>query len=149
VNLQQWLRWVGRQNVEEVMEESSTMIMKTPRSKLLTKIGQNALAVLCSFLLLQTGSPLAAQTQQKPDSPVPKEASANVPPEQQAAVQISPDQLDALVAPIALYPDPLLAQVLAASTYPLELMQLQQWLAKNKALQDKALEDAVSKQPWD
>jgi hypothetical protein len=43
----------------------------------------------------------------------------------------------------------MLAQVLAASTYPLELMQLQQWLAKNKDLKDKALEDAVSKQPWD
>ena len=79
--------------------------------------------------------PLAAQTQQKPDSPVPKEASANIPPEQQqAAVKISPDQLDSLVAPIALYPDPMLAQVLAASTYPLELVQLQQWLAKNTTL---------------
>jgi hypothetical protein len=71
------------------------------------------------FLLLQTGSPLAAQTQQKPDSPVPKAGGVNIPPEQQeAAVKISPDQLDSLVAPIALYPDPMLAQVLAASTYP-------------------------------
>lgn len=42
--------------------------------------------------------------------------------------KISPDQLDSLVAPIALYPDPLLAQALAASTYPLEIIQLQQWL---------------------
>ena len=48
-----------------------------------------------------------------------------------AATTIPADQLDSLVAPIALYPDPLLAQTLAASTYPLELMQLQQWLAKN------------------
>jgi hypothetical protein len=59
------------------------------------------------------------------------------------------EQLDALVAPIALYPDDLLAQTLAASTYPLELIQLQQWLEKNKNLKDKALVDAVSKQPWD
>jgi hypothetical protein len=125
------------------------MIKKTLRSKLLRKIGQNALAVLCSFLLLQMGSPLVAQTQQKPDSPVPK-GSVDTPPEQQeATVKIPPDQLDSLVAPIALYPDPMLAQVLAASTYPLELMQLQQWLAKNKDLKDKALVDAVSKQPWD
>ena len=56
------------------------------------------------------------------------------------------DQLDSLVAPIALYPDPLLAQVLAASTYPLELVQLQQWLAKHKDLKDKALADAVQKE---
>src|SRR5215470_714908 len=62
---------------------------------------------------------------------------------------IPPDQLDSLVAPIALYPDPLLAQVLAASTYPLEIVQLEQWLEKNKELKDKALADAVAKQSWD
>jgi hypothetical protein len=45
--------------------------------------------------------------------------------------------------------DPLLAQVLAASTYPLEVIQLQQWLAQHKDLKDKALTDAVMKQPWD
>src|SRR5205823_13176519 len=63
--------------------------------------------------------------------------------------KIPADQLDSLVAPIALYPDPLLAQALAASTYPLELVQLQQWLEKNKNLKDRALADAVAKQPWD
>jgi len=62
---------------------------------------------------------------------------------------IPPDQLDSLVAPIALYPDPLLAQVLAASTYPLEIVQLGQWLEKNGSLQGQALADAVAKQPWD
>src|SRR4029453_9949970 len=50
------------------------------------------------------------------------------------ASRIPAEQLDSLVAPIALYPDPLLAQTLAASTYPLELMQLQQWLARNPGL---------------
>ena len=48
-----------------------------------------------------------------------------------------------------LYPDPLLAQTLAASTYPLEIIQLQQWMDRNKNLQGKALADAVAKQPWD
>jgi uncharacterized protein DUF3300 len=65
------------------------------------------------------------------------------------AAKIPPEQLDSLVAPIALYPDPMLAQVLAASTYPLEIIQLQQWLENNKSLKDKALADAVGKQPWD
>lgn len=65
------------------------------------------------------------------------------------APKIPLDQLDSLVAPIALYPDPLLAQTLAASTYPLEIIQLQQWLTKNTGLKDKALADAVAKQPWD
>src|SRR4030095_631516 len=64
------------------------------------------------------------------------------------APQLPKDQLDSLVAPIALYPDSLLAQTLAASTYPLEVIQLQQWMQKNQNLQDKALADAVAKQPW-
>ena len=64
-------------------------------------------------------------------------------------MSIPADQLDSLVAPIALFPDPVLAQVLAASTYPLELLQLHQWLQKNPGLKDKALLDAVAKQPWD
>jgi hypothetical protein len=70
-------------------------------------------------------------------------------PASDQAPKIPSDQLDSLVAPIALYPDPLLAQTLAASTYPLELIQLQQWLLKNPELKDKALADAVAKQPWD
>src|ERR1043166_7950318 len=65
------------------------------------------------------------------------------------APKLPNDQLDSLVAPIALYPDSLLAQTLAASTYPLEVIQLQQWMNNNKNLQGKALADAVAKQPWD
>jgi hypothetical protein len=61
--------------------------------------------------------------------PSPRPARAASPLDQ--AAKIPPDQLDSLVAPIALYPDPMLAQTLAASTDPLELIQLQQWLAKN------------------
>jgi hypothetical protein len=63
--------------------------------------------------------------------------------------KIPNDQLDSLVAPIALYPDPLLAQVLAASTYPLELVQLQNWLGKHPDLKGQALTDAVQKEDWD
>src|SRR5712675_123188 len=65
------------------------------------------------------------------------------------APKLPNDELDSLVAPIALYSDPLLAQTLAASTYPLEVIQLEQWYANNKYLKDKALADAVAKQPWD
>jgi hypothetical protein len=80
---------------------------------------------------------------------MPSPRSAQTASPQDQAVKIPPDQLDSLVAPIALYPDPMLAQTLAASTYPLELIQLQQWLAKNPGLKDKALADTVAKQPWD
>ncbi|PYX33678.1 MAG: DUF3300 domain-containing protein [Acidobacteria bacterium] len=79
--------------------------------------------------------------------PPPAQAAAALP--QAQVIKISPEQLDSLVAPIALYPDPLLAQALAASTYPLEIIQLQQWLERNKNLKDKALADAALKQPWD
>src|SRR5512132_3925841 len=63
--------------------------------------------------------------------------------------KLASGELDSLVAPIALYADPLLAQTLAASTYPLEIIQLQQWMEKNKNVKDKALADAVAKEPWD
>ena len=96
-------------------------------------------AVVCSMLLIPqglsaVGLDISAQQGSAPEEQAPK---------------IPNDQLDSLVAPIALYPDPLLAQLLAASSYPLEIMQLQQWLTKQKDLKDKALQDAVMKQPWD
>jgi Protein of unknown function (DUF3300) len=69
--------------------------------------------------------------------------------EAERAPTIHPEQLEALVAPIALYPDPLLIQVLAASTYPLEIVQLKQWMDENKKLNGKALAEAVSQQNWD
>ena len=96
-------------------------------------------AVMCSMLLISGEVPAAGTDLVEKQGAAPDEQAPKIPN----------DQLDSLVAPIALYPDPLLAQVLAASTYPLEIMQLQQWLTKNKDLKDKALQDAVMKQPWD
>jgi hypothetical protein len=94
------------------------------------------ISLLCATLLVPGDALLMAQ-QGAVSAPTPD------------AQPLPGDQLDSLVAPIALYPDPLLAQVLAASTYPLELVQLQQWLAKNKDLKDKALAETVQKQSWD
>lgn len=65
------------------------------------------------------------------------------------AARIPDVQLDSLVAPIALYPDPLLSQVLVASTYPLEIVQLRQFLQTNPHLKDRALGDGVELKPWD
>src|SRR3954454_2313502 len=95
---------------------------------------------------------LAQQASAPAQSPVPQAQSqvmTTTTNEQQPVQTIPPDQLDSLVAPIALYSDPLLATTLAASTYPLEIIQLQQWMDRNKNLKDKALADAVAKQPWD
>jgi hypothetical protein len=68
---------------------------------------------------------------------------------QPAQPLLSPAQLDNLVAPIALYPDPLLGQVLAASTYPLEIVEADQWLKQNSNLSGGPLMDAAKQQNWD
>jgi hypothetical protein len=65
------------------------------------------------------------------------------------AAPMPPEQLDSLLAPIALYPDPLLSQILVAATYPLEIVQADRWLKQNPALQGKALTEAAAKQSWD
>jgi hypothetical protein len=74
------------------------------------------------------------------------QAPADPPP---AVPLLSPEQLDNLVAPIALYPDPLLGQVLSASTYPLEIVQAQQWLSQNSNLKGTELAEAARQQNWD
>jgi len=61
----------------------------------------------------------------------------------------TPDQLDTLVAPIALYPDSLLSQILAASTYPLEIVELGQWLQNNPTLKGEQLMEGARNQGWD
>jgi hypothetical protein len=111
---------------------------RAPRSIFLKQFLRSVVVALCVALLAPGDPALLAAAGQPQDSGT-----------QQEAPKIPNDQLDSLVAPIALYPDPLLAQVLAASTYPLEIIQLQQWLAQHKDLKDKALEDAVMKQDWD
>ena len=100
---------------------------------------RSLVAILCA-ITLAPGDTLA-YAPQRSGTPAP---SAGGQP-----AKIPADQLDSLVAPVALYPDPLLAQVMAASTYPLEIILLQRWLEKNKHLKDKELADAVAKQPWD
>ena len=62
---------------------------------------------------------------------------------------LKPEQIAALVAPIALYPDNLLSEVLMASTYPLEVVQAERWLKANKDLKGDALQKAVDEEPWD
>jgi len=118
----------------------------------LRRRGSAALAFVCAIVIGPADAlayawyraPAAAQSQtypwHQPQQPQPTQAQA---------ATIPADQLDSLVAPIALYPDPLLAQTLAASTYPLEISQLQQFLTAHPGLQGQALADAVARQPWD
>ncbi len=98
------------------------------------------LSTTLSFLLFTAITPLAARAQ--------------APPEGSAAVSgqgapLSVEDLQALVAPIALYPDALVAQVLGASTFPDQVAYVSNWLLQNKNLTGKALIQAVDAQPWD
>jgi hypothetical protein len=62
---------------------------------------------------------------------------------------LKPEELDALVAPIALYPDALLAEILMASTYPLEVVEADRWAKEHKNLKGDQLKAEVDKQGWD
>jgi hypothetical protein len=61
----------------------------------------------------------------------------------------SPAQIDQFVAPIALYPDSLLTQLLMASTYPLEVVEAARWSQENPSVTGQALETAMQAQSWD
>jgi hypothetical protein len=113
------------------------MNLTQTRSGTPNQIVRNLIALIGAVLILLVSTVLWA-TQGQPAATTDSQ-DARIPNE----------QLDSLVAPIALYPDPLLSQTLVACTYPLEIVQLQQWLEQNKGLKDKALTDAVLKQNWD
>ena len=102
------------------------------------RLGTRVTAAICAALLIPLNVVSSALA--------PPQGATTTPT---AAAKIPGDQLDSLVAPIALYPDPLLAQVLAASTYPLEIIQLQQWMTKHPDLKGDALAAAVEKENWD
>jgi len=76
---------------------------------------------------------------------------SEVQPAPQAAAPLAAEQLDQMLAPIALYPDPLVAQILMAATYPLEVVEADRWVQQpgNAALQGGQLTDALEQQPWD
>jgi hypothetical protein len=97
------------------------------------KLKHTILLLLSGWILIGTCPPLAAQSDQAP-APV---------------VSQSPEQLQQLVAPIALNPDQLVAQILAAATYPPEVVEADGWLQQNPNLKEQALAQAVDKQPWD
>jgi hypothetical protein len=88
------------------------------------------------FVVLLTPMAGLAQNQPPPDA-APKEQL------------LKPQQLDSLVAPIALYPDNLLSSVLIASTYPLDLVMADRWVKENKNLKGDQLKAEIQKQSWD
>ena len=110
------------------------------RHRWVVKRGQPALAVLIC-VALAVPAPFA----QTPPAAVPSASPAQA----ADAKSFSQPELDQLLAPVALYPDALLAQVLMASTYPLEVVSADRWRKSHPGLEDKALEDALQGEPWD
>jgi hypothetical protein len=97
---------------------------------------QKSVAVLMSFLLALTTFPAGAGAQNAPASGTPEQP-------------LSGEELDGLVAPIALYPDALVAQILGASTFPYEIVDATLWLKDNAQLKGEALAKQVDQQSWD
>ena len=105
--------------------------------------GKQILASLLSLALLVATLPQSLPAQ---DAPAPDtQAQSQVPPH----AQQTPEQLQRLVAPIALYPDSLVAQVLAASTFPDQVVEADRWVQAHPDLKGDALGQAVDQQPWD
>ena len=106
------------------------------------------LAAFCLTLLI--GLPALAQSGADVGNPAGSSADAfSTASDSTASKTISADELASLVAPIALYPDALVAQILMASTYPLEIVEAARWIKANPDLESDALEDAMQKQSWD
>jgi Protein of unknown function (DUF3300) len=119
------------------------------------RLGQQTLAFMLALGLLFTTLPqnLAAQDSQAPAQNAQALAQDSQAPPQGASAPSytaqTADQLDQLVAPIALYPDSLVAQVLAASTFPAEIVEADRWVQANPDLKGDDLAKAVDQQTWD
>jgi hypothetical protein len=103
---------------------------------------KEVLAVALSFVLIAAGPPLSYGYQDSGSPPT----DSGTPTE---SAPMSASSLQALVAPIALYPDALVAQILTASTFPDEVAIANYWLQQNKSLTGSSLMEAVNKQTWD
>src|SRR5271154_2130101 len=106
--------------------------------------GKQILACVLAFALLLPMLPQTLSAAQEQDAQATAPASQAPPYTQQTA-----DQLQQLVAPIALYPDSLVAQILAASTFPAEIVEADRWVQAHPDLKGDALAQAVDQQSWD
>jgi len=102
------------------------------------------LASLLSLALLFAAWPQNLPAYQDQDAQAPAQTKQGAPYAQQ-----TPEQLQQLVAPIALYPDSLVAQILAASTFPEQVVEADRWVQAHSDLKGEDLGKAVDQQPWD
>jgi len=106
---------------------------------------KSLLVFLSSLALLVGTCPLDLSASQDQQAPAPAAQTSQGAP----YAQQTPEQLQQLVAPIALYPDSLVAQILAASTFPEQVVEADRWVQAHPDLKGDALGQAVDQQPWD
>src|SRR5208282_1382913 len=106
------------------------------------RMGKRIFASLMSLALVLGAYPQNLSAYQDPEAPA-QAAPAH------AYTQQTPEQIQQLVAPIALYPDSLVAQILAASTFPEEVVEANRWVQAHPDLKGQDLGQAVDQQPWD
>src|SRR5271166_500255 len=106
------------------------------------RMGKRIFASLMSLALVLGAYPQNLSAYQDPEAPA-QAAPAH------AYTQQTPEQIQQLVAPIALYPDSLVAQILAASTFPEQVVVADRWVQAHPDLKGDALGQAVDQQPWD
>jgi hypothetical protein len=119
-------------------------ILERGAFRLLASWCRNASAVVLAVVMLFAAAPFDTRAAQDQDQPAPAPASQGPAYETQ-----SPEQLQQLVAPIALYPDSLVAQILSASTFPEQVVEADRWVQNHQDLKGDALAQAVDKEPWD
>jgi hypothetical protein len=107
-----------------------------------------ALLVFGSMLLASVTGGCAIESTE-PETQPPVQAAPQPPEDAAGGAPLSADALDQLVAPIALYPDALVAQILAAATYPAEVVEADRWMQQHTGLKGDALAQAVDPQSWD
>ncbi len=114
------------------------------------QVGKQVLVCLMALALLFATSPQNLTAYQDAQAPAQDPAQAPQQGDQAAPyMQQTPEQLQQLVAPIALYPDSLVAQILAASTFPEQAVEADRWVQAHPDLKGDALGQAVDQQPWD
>jgi len=116
---------------------------------------RRATALVLAGLLIPMGfAQVSAFAQEAPPPPPDQQYDQGPPPDENAAPPqqwnaLSPDQLNQLVAPIALYPDSLVAQILAASTYPTQVVEADRFVQANGGAPPDAIANMVNGQQWD
>src|SRR5712692_805166 len=109
------------------------------KARFIMRVIQQSMALFLSWclVLVSVGDGVAFQT------------NASISQQPPQAAQQSSEQLQQLVAPIALYPDTLIAQILSAATYPDQVVEAARWMEQHKGLQGQQLAQEVEKQSWD